>query len=384
MASIIKESSQEKKQTENKKSKLKKSTRPGNVLEQQNDSSLRSGMAFENPGLSRPEDILSLQKQYGNQAVSGLIQAKLRVGPVGDHYEQEADRMADRVMSSASPAVPEIQAKKKLLKPVQDSDEEESLMMKPQQGGKGGFDTEAELEKRINSKIGGGIKLPGEVRSFMEQRFQQNFSDVRVHADSEAASLNQDLNARAFTRGRDLFFNSGEYQPGTNAGDRLIAHELTHVVQQSGGSPAVIQRKEIWEEVGMTEAAWNALTDVQKRAKLKTAQRTDALSEKSLLEKGAEWTGGNIANSAFGVANLGLGIESTREGDNSLTPTSAVSIGVTGLQMLGSGVSFAGAANTMYRSRTMFNRGSRAGRLVGRRMVRQSAWSMSQQLAAAD
>jgi hypothetical protein len=380
MATILKNVSQEKKPAESRKSKIRKTSGTVSALEQQNESALRSGLAFENPNSSRPEDILSLQRQFGNQAVSGLIQAKLKVGPVGDSYEQEADRMADRVMSQTPASMPEIQRKKNI-KPVQNA-EDDNLMMKPQGTTMGGFEAEDNIEKRINSKIGNGSALPKDVRSFMEERFQKDFSGVHVHADSEAAGLNQDLQAKAFTRGHDLFFNAGAYQPGTTEGNRLIAHELTHVVQQSGGSPAAVQRKPIWEELTppMTEAAWKALPEAEKRSKLRTGHRTDAISSETVIEKAGGWTGGNIANSIFGVANLGLGIESTREGDNSETATSAVSIGVTGLQTLATGVSFAGSAATMHRGRMMRNRGSQAGRMVGNRMMRRSGWAMGQQI----
>src|SRR2546430_9992190 len=72
----------------------------------------------------------------------------------------------------------------------------------------------------------------------MEQAFGVNFSQVRVHSDATATGLSESLNARAFTVGNDIAFGAGEYRPGTLIGDALIAHELAHVVQQSGASSA--------------------------------------------------------------------------------------------------------------------------------------------------
>jgi hypothetical protein len=73
--------------------------------------------------------------------------------------------------------------------------------------------------------------LPDAVRSFFEPRFGQDFSKVRVHTDSRAARSARDLNARAFTLGRDIVMGAGQYSPGTSEGKRLLAHELTHVIQ---------------------------------------------------------------------------------------------------------------------------------------------------------
>jgi hypothetical protein len=74
----------------------------------------------------------------------------------------------------------------------------------------------------------------------MEPAFGADFSGVRVHSDSKAHGLNQSLQARAFTTGQDIFFRGGEYNPGSSAGKELVAHELTHVVQQNG--PAVAKK----------------------------------------------------------------------------------------------------------------------------------------------
>jgi uncharacterized protein DUF4157 len=90
------------------------------------------------------------------------------------------------------------------------------------------------VERAIQQERSGGQGLDSGVRRQMEGALGANFSGVRVHADAQADSLSRSLSARAFTTGQDIFFRQGAYQPGTSVGRELIAHELTHVVQQGG------------------------------------------------------------------------------------------------------------------------------------------------------
>lgn len=97
------------------------------------------------------------------------------------------------------------------------------------------------LEHRIRG-LGAGQPLPASERAFFEPRFGHDFGHVRVHADPEAQAASDHLHARAFTHGHHIAFGAGQYAPGTTAGRRLLAHELTHVVQQGQGSPTAVQR----------------------------------------------------------------------------------------------------------------------------------------------
>jgi len=90
------------------------------------------------------------------------------------------------------------------------------------------------VENAIQQKRGGGNSLDSGVRGQMEGALGADFSGVRVHVDTQADSLNRSLSARAFTTGQDIFFRQGAYEPGSSSGRELIAHELTHVVQQDG------------------------------------------------------------------------------------------------------------------------------------------------------
>jgi hypothetical protein len=114
--------------------------------------------------------------------------------------------------------------------------------IRPKSGrGAGGEAVGGDVEARIRSLPGRGRRLPAPARSFFENRFGQDFGSVRIHTGGGAAALAQSVGARAFTTGSDVVFGAGEYAPETMSGRRLLAHELTHVVQQ-GGRPSAIQR----------------------------------------------------------------------------------------------------------------------------------------------
>ncbi|MHC5827125.1 MAG: eCIS core domain-containing protein, partial [Nostoc sp.] len=101
-----------------------------------------------------------------------------------------------------------------------------------------------DIEASIQTARGKGQALPENLQQPLEQAFNADFSQVRIHTDSQASQLNQSLEAKALTTGKDIFFRQGEFNPGNRGGQELIAHELTHVVQQNGGAmPQVVQRK---------------------------------------------------------------------------------------------------------------------------------------------
>lgn len=229
---------------------------------------------------------------------SNVLQAKLTVTAAGDQYEQEADQVAKQVVSGGTEAVQrageedELQMKRDVVQRageedelqmkrdvVQRAGEEDELQMKRdlvqradegaedemEEGGiqmkrdavqrageedelqmKRGdpadsFDVGGDVEQTIQAQRGSGQALPDQAKGFFEKGFGQDFSGVRVHADKESDTLNRSLSARAFTIGSDIFFRSGEFQPEGQAGKELIAHELTHVVQQGGSK---VQKKD--------------------------------------------------------------------------------------------------------------------------------------------
>lgn len=98
----------------------------------------------------------------------------------------------------------------------------------------GGSSVDAGTEKALQSPSGGG-KLDDSVRSRMESAFGTDFSDVRVHTGSDASTLSRSMQATAFTHGSNIYFSEGTYNPNTEGGQHLLAHELTHVVQRKQG-----------------------------------------------------------------------------------------------------------------------------------------------------
>ena len=95
-----------------------------------------------------------------------------------------------------------------------------------------------EIARAIDERRGRGHELDGDARANLENAMGADFSDVRVHDDAEAHELSTAVSAEAFTTGSDVFFQSGRYDPSSSAGQKLLAHELTHVTQQRGATPA--------------------------------------------------------------------------------------------------------------------------------------------------
>lgn len=175
--------------------------------------------------------------------ISG-IQAKLTVGAVGDKYEQEADAVAARVVEQINSPQTQRQEGKEAIrrKPLlmgnvqrEEMPEEEeiqrALVMQRAVGKEGGAVSE-DIEAQINSARGSGHSLAPELQTKMGEAMGADFTGVRVHTDSQSDQLNKSIQAKAFTTGQDVFFRKGAYQPASRGGQELIAHELTHVVQQ--------------------------------------------------------------------------------------------------------------------------------------------------------
>ncbi|MCB0573402.1 MAG: DUF4157 domain-containing protein [Saprospiraceae bacterium] len=119
---------------------------------------------------------------------------------------------------------------------MQAKEEEEPMQAKSEPGARS---ASASIGNRLSNRRGSGNPLPKSVKANMEKSFGTDFSGVRIHTDSEAVEMNRDLHAQAFTHGQDVYFNSGKFNPEQTEGKRLLAHELTHVVQQGGGKDNV-------------------------------------------------------------------------------------------------------------------------------------------------
>lgn len=228
------------------------------------------------------------------------VQAKLNIGRPDDAYEKEADAVADKVVQAPSisngdqpvksPAGPQVQQKcstceeeqkpedkiepgsedKKLQrKPIFESNAEHPEDKSDQQHASERRKTEtvqkkssaavdpapatasAAVESGVAHSRGSGQPLPEQTREEMETSMGANFSDVRVHHDAHAEKISRELNAQAFTHGSDIYFNSGKYNTQTPAGRHLLAHELTHTVQQDNSRLRTsIQRMPVIQKEG--------------------------------------------------------------------------------------------------------------------------------------
>lgn len=183
--------------------------------------------------------IPQLQRAIGNQAVQRLIrsrtlQAKLAVIQPSDIYEQEADRVAEQVIRMPAPTLQRACAPCAAGGPPCPKCENEKTGLarrKTEQSS-----DIAGVSDDFLQNLGPGHSLDASTRAFFEPRFGHDFSQVRVHTDAKAAESARSVDALAYTMGRDVVFGAERYTPGTNGGRRLLAHELTHVVQQSGNS----------------------------------------------------------------------------------------------------------------------------------------------------
>ncbi|MDN3670810.1 DUF4157 domain-containing protein [Echinicola jeungdonensis] len=236
------------------------------------------------------------------QRKDSFFQAKLNMEKPGDRYEQEADAKTDQVLAEldnhstkaaiAEPAIQTQREEEHQLKSKEDQSkleskseqpiaetvtpvvqqqaeedqiqekEEEELQKKEEEevqkkeeigSGEGEDPGEEETNVQMNGgdenqvspsleqniqQSSGGQHMDSEVKGNMESGFGADFSGVNIHTDSNAVKMNQEIGAKAFTHGNDIYFNEGQYQPNTSSGQHLLAHELTHTIQQ-GSSPAV-------------------------------------------------------------------------------------------------------------------------------------------------
>jgi hypothetical protein len=218
------------------------------------------------------------RQEEGNESgtpYSLPVQAKLTIGEPGDKYEQEADRVASQVVAQINspdaasssqgqsvqrqeapveelqrqPSISDLQRSPLPLEvqreamPEEDDLQAKSILQRRE--AIAGGEASTDLDTAINSARGGGQPLEAGLQRSMGQAMGADFSGVRVHTDAQSDQLNQSIQAKAFTTGQDVFFRSGAYDPGSRGGQELLAHELTHVVQQSGGA---VQRSSGKEE----------------------------------------------------------------------------------------------------------------------------------------
>jgi hypothetical protein len=183
---------------------------------------------------------------HGNQATlrrlaatTPRLQAKLEIGAVEDSLELEADSVAEQVMRMPAPDPSAASGAPQLSRKCAACEAKEEPLRRM-----GAGDVAPSAAQDAASAVArGGNALPPALRNYFEPRFGQDFSGVRLHADTSAGIAAEAIGARAYTLGRSIAFAPGAYQPATEAGRRLLAHELAHVVQQGGGA-ALVRRQE--------------------------------------------------------------------------------------------------------------------------------------------
>ena len=211
----------------------------------------------------------------GSKRPASSIQAKLNMGQPNDQYEAEADSVADKVVQRPAEPVslgtgffspvsvmpffqqkaasheeekkvqrleeeedPSAETKKLQRKPIFESNAEppeDEIPVQKKADPSASQTANPDIESSLSSSKGSGHHLPEDTRQQMESSIGADFSNVRIHDDSNAAQMSKELSAQAFTHGNDIYFNSGKYDTTTKGGKHLLAHELTHTIQQGNG-----------------------------------------------------------------------------------------------------------------------------------------------------
>lgn len=197
---------------------------------------------------------------------SGILKTKLKISHPNDPYEGEADRISDEVMRMSQETVAPSGAKDlTVYRKCKRCEEEEKKKIHRKTSGMNNLQVREDVAQDIDSLRGRGSPLDIRTRAFMESRFGYDFSQVRIHADAKAVESAQAVNALAYTIGHDIFFGSGQYAPNTAGGRRLIAHELTHVVQQGTINRQMLDKTEITNPEENAEKEAQAATNAVMR-----------------------------------------------------------------------------------------------------------------------
>lgn len=176
----------------------------------------------------RTGDWFHPQQAAGNVAVQRLMKQRLRVYPKlkvnqsNNPHEQEADREAEKISHADG------STRLDVVQRTSSVENTSSLVG-------------SMIDYGLRGTRGYGQPLPLSVRESMEDKFGANFSDVRLHTDGQAHQISNSFGANAFTQGKDIYFNAGKYDPSSQEGNRLLTHELAHVVQQGNTASELIQ-----------------------------------------------------------------------------------------------------------------------------------------------
>lgn len=212
-------------------------------------------------------------------AGSAPLQAKLEVGASGDRFEQEADRVAEAVTRPDAP-----QARAPLSTTPAASTVQRACAACEHDATDRGQPPRPPGTEGIAGVLTGGAPLPVATRALFESRFGHDFGDVRIHTDPATATTARALGARAYTTGRDIVFAPDQFAPGTSDGQKLLAHELTHVVQQRQRTSGVpdLQRDDNDKQKKPAPIPWKYHYKDEEQAK----QKIKELTEKGIAVEG--------------------------------------------------------------------------------------------------
>jgi hypothetical protein len=264
-----------------------------------------------------------VSQEWGGASSGLVVQPKLTIGEPNDRYEQEADRVAQQVVQQIqSPPVAQASAGVEVQRLTEEDEEElqrksESLLLGEPAGE---MAASGELEASIRQARGGGAPLPETLRKPMERAFGADFSGVRIHANTQADQLNRSISAKAFTTGQDVFVRQGAYQPGSREGQELLAHELTHVVQQE--PIQAIEKNRIQKQVG-NEAS--PLADMSSQS----LGKDSLIVQRLYLKEPYDNMAGISFDNAFTkpLDKLGAAIKAYRNAGKSNKPNKLITVG---------------------------------------------------------
>lgn len=189
----------------------------------------------------------TFKNKRSNSSSTPAIQPALEIGESDDKYEKEANAVADKVMKMQDDKEEKMQMKSdeeegKVQMKSEESDAIPKLQTKTD-GQKNEVTASESVEQGIMSTKGNGQSLPKDIQQEMGNKMGADFSGVNIHTDHNAVQMNKEVGAKAFTHGNDIYFNKDQFNPANTTGKHLLAHELTHTIQQTGSKiQPVLQR----------------------------------------------------------------------------------------------------------------------------------------------
>ena len=261
----------------------------------------------DNFQFSKTDDFLSIQRKAACACGGGCPACQssnsgLLVSHPNDASEIEADATADKVMRMQTSEQPA------------DFSSTKNSIQKKEIRSNSSFAAPSIVHDVINSS--GGKSLDESTRLFMESRFNYDFSNVKIHDNPIAAKSADSINALAYTLGNDIVFNSGQYNPNSDSGKRLLAHELTHVLQQNKNNSSLIQRHICTLPRSTATLSSTRLTPAELARRISEVRRVIASSSATYplasanLQHWLDNTGATrvIPLSEYNFANIGSGI----------------------------------------------------------------------------